>query len=115
VHIHFEEGFVLARYDNVNMARRDNGTLDPLESGRRDVYPIRANSATIPGGEKVLLFMRFRNFSGKYMIHCHNMNHEDAFMLTRWDVGDVTDFNTSGQPNPDPPILSPDDPRFLAL
>jgi FtsP/CotA-like multicopper oxidase with cupredoxin domain len=115
VHIHFEEGFVLARYDNVNMARRDNGTLDPLESGRRDVYPIRANSVSIPGGEKVLLFMRFRNFSGKYMIHCHNMNHEDAFMLTRWDVGDVTDFNTSGQPNPDPPILSPDDPRFLAL
>jgi len=110
VHIHFEEGFVLARNDLL----RDDPLhpLDPLDMGRRDVYPIRAASVDLPAGEKVLLFMRFRDFFGKYMIHCHNMNHEDAFMLTRWDIGKFTDFTTSGYANPNPPILSGNDPRF---
>jgi hypothetical protein len=47
--------------------------------GRRDVYPI------VPGDE-VLIFLQFRDWFGKYMIHCHNLGHEDNLMLTRWDV-----------------------------
>jgi FtsP/CotA-like multicopper oxidase with cupredoxin domain len=110
VHIHFEEGMVLAR----NNLTRAAGTLPPLETGRRDVYPIR-NSTLVPGGEKVMLFIRFREFMGKYMIHCHNMGHEDNFMIARWDIGPVTGFTTSGVPNPDPPIVSADDPRYKAI
>ena len=72
VHIHFEEFRVLSR----------NGAPPvPLESGRKDV--IRLN-----GNDEIELFMRFRDFRGKYMIHCHNMNHEDNFMLVRWTIGD---------------------------
>jgi FtsP/CotA-like multicopper oxidase with cupredoxin domain len=100
VHIHFEEGRILSR---------NGGPPPPLDSGRRDVYPVQT------GGEKVLIFLRFRDFMGKYMIHCHNMGHEDNFMLVRWDIGTTTDFTTSGIPNPDPPILSADDPRFQAI
>jgi FtsP/CotA-like multicopper oxidase with cupredoxin domain len=101
VHIHLEEGRILSR----------NGVAPPPEeSGRRDVYPIR-------GGEEVHIFLRFREWFGKYMIHCHNLGHEDNFMLVRWDVGTQTSLVTSpvdslgnpnpgAQPNPDPPILS---------
>jgi FtsP/CotA-like multicopper oxidase with cupredoxin domain len=70
VHIHFEEFRVLSR----------NGAAPPpLETGRKDVV-------VLPGNNEVELFMRFRDFTGKYMIHCHNMNHEDNFMLVRWDI-----------------------------
>jgi hypothetical protein len=30
--------------------------------------------------------MRFRDFTGKYLIHCHNMGHEDNVMMVRWDI-----------------------------
>jgi hypothetical protein len=30
--------------------------------------------------------MQFRDYNGRYLIHCHNMNHEDAFMMARWDI-----------------------------
>jgi hypothetical protein len=32
--------------------------------------------------------MRFRDFVGRYLIHCHNMIHEDDFMMARWDIVD---------------------------
>jgi FtsP/CotA-like multicopper oxidase with cupredoxin domain len=101
VHIHLEEGRILSR----------NGAPPPSEeSGRRDVYPIRP-------GEEVHIFLRFREWFGKYMIHCHNLGHEDNFMLVRWDVGTQTSLVTSpvdslgnpnplAQPNPNPPVLS---------
>jgi FtsP/CotA-like multicopper oxidase with cupredoxin domain len=101
VHIHLEEGRILSR---------NGAPPPPEESGRRDVYPIRP-------GEEVHIFLRFREWFGKYMIHCHNLGHEDNFMLVRWDVGTTTSLVTSpvdsagnpnpeAQPNPDPPILT---------
>jgi FtsP/CotA-like multicopper oxidase with cupredoxin domain len=30
--------------------------------------------------------MRFRDFYGKYPIHCHNVLHEDHEMMLRFDV-----------------------------
>ena len=32
------------------------------------------------------LFMNFRDYTGKYMMHCHNLIHEDHAMMVRWDV-----------------------------
>jgi FtsP/CotA-like multicopper oxidase with cupredoxin domain len=72
VHIHFEEFRVLTR---------NGAPPPPLESGRKDVL-------IMPGNSTAELFIRFRDFRGKYMIHCHNMNHEDNFMLVRWTIGD---------------------------
>jgi hypothetical protein len=56
-----------------------NVPLLPEELGRRDVYPL-------PGQNTVVLHQRFRDFVGRYLIHCHNMNHEDNFMMMRWDI-----------------------------
>jgi FtsP/CotA-like multicopper oxidase with cupredoxin domain len=71
VHIHFEEFRVLTR----------NGAppTNPLETGRKDVIRM-------PPGNQVQIFMQFRDFLGRYLIHCHNMNHEDVFMMVRWDI-----------------------------
>jgi FtsP/CotA-like multicopper oxidase with cupredoxin domain len=84
IHIHFEEGQILAR----------NGSLSnvPLaERGRKDVYRLR------PSGS-VTLTMQFREFSGMYMEHCHNTVHEDNAMLLRWEPG----TGLVPMPTPDP-------------
>jgi FtsP/CotA-like multicopper oxidase with cupredoxin domain len=95
VHIHFEEGRVLERTTRpdpvgqpdlnvpVNLLGVPGGLLpdeDPANA-RRDVYPL-------PGQHSVRLRMKFRDFTGRYLIHCHNMNHEDNFMMVRWDIVD---------------------------
>jgi len=36
--------------------------------------------------ERVLLFFRFRDWLGKYPIHCHNVVHEDHAMMGIWNV-----------------------------
>lgn len=70
VHIHFEEGRILSR----------NGKPPPPhEAGRKDVFVLNP-------GEEVRVFIRFRDFLGKYMMHCHNTTHEDHAMMIRWDV-----------------------------
>jgi len=89
VHIHFEEGRVLERRvctvpsaTGCLPANRAPVTMPPWEDGnnsRRDVYPV-------PGQHSLKIRLAFRDFHGRYLIHCHNMNHEDAFMMVRWDV-----------------------------
>ncbi|WP_437688325.1 multicopper oxidase family protein [Sorangium sp. So ce176] len=72
VHIHLEEFRILSI----------DGAPPPARlAGRKDVIEIgRAN------GSEVQLFMRFRDFVGRYPMHCHNTVHEDHAMMLRWDV-----------------------------
>jgi manganese oxidase len=72
IHIHFEEGQVLARNGSA-------ANVPAWEKGRKDVYRLR------PGGS-VTLTMQFREFFGMYMEHCHNTVHEDHAMLIRWEL-----------------------------
>jgi FtsP/CotA-like multicopper oxidase with cupredoxin domain len=74
VHIHFEEFRTLKRFVNgVEVP------VPPLLSGRKDVSRMEA-------GQGALIKMQFRDYSGRYLIHCHNMAHEDNFMMVRWDI-----------------------------
>jgi FtsP/CotA-like multicopper oxidase with cupredoxin domain len=90
VHIHFEEGRIQSRRVRVSQAPDvfQDVPLVPEELGRRDVYPL-------PPQNRVVLRLRFRDFVGRYLIHCHNMNHEDAFMMVRWDIVDSLEELTS--------------------
>jgi manganese oxidase len=74
VHIHFEEGQILARNGSAS-------NVPAWEQGRKDVYRLR------PGGS-VTLTMQFRDWGGMYMEHCHNTVHEDNAMLVRWEIDD---------------------------
>jgi FtsP/CotA-like multicopper oxidase with cupredoxin domain len=71
VHIHFEEHQILSR----------NLVPPPLaiEHSRKDVTQLRPNS-------RAQLFFRFRDFHGRYPMHCHNLIHEDHAMMLRWDI-----------------------------
>ncbi len=75
VHIHFEEGIILSR----------GGEAPPEWErwARKDVYRIgRMPDST----SSVEIALRFREFAGSYMEHCHNTQHEDHAMLARWDI-----------------------------
>lgn len=75
VHIHFEEGIVLSR---------DEAPPPAWEKwARKDVYRIGPED---DGGSSVVIAIRFREFAGTFMEHCHNTQHEDHSMLLRWDI-----------------------------
>ena len=96
IHIHFEEGQVLARNGKANQ-------VPAWEKGRKDVYRLR------PGGS-ITITLQFRDWGGMFMEHCHNTVHEDNAMLLRWEINDA------GQPflNPLPtPIPTPQGVTFL--
>jgi spore coat protein A, manganese oxidase len=40
-------------------------------------------------GESIRVIMRFGPNKGKYMMHCHNIVHEDHDMMTNFDVGNT--------------------------
>jgi FtsP/CotA-like multicopper oxidase with cupredoxin domain len=70
VHIHFEEFQILDR----------NGVPPkPFEVSRKDVLQLGPN-------ESVRCFFRFRDYKGRYVMHCHNVVHEDHAMMIRWDI-----------------------------
>jgi FtsP/CotA-like multicopper oxidase with cupredoxin domain len=71
IHIHLEEHQILTR----------NGLPPTLavEHSRKDVVQVHPN-------ERVQLFFRFRDWVGKYPIHCHNVVHEDHAMMALWHI-----------------------------
>lgn len=70
VHIHFEEHQILTR----------NGQRPSVvERARKDVTRLGF-------GETIELFIRFRDFLGRYPAHCHNVVHEDHAMMMRFDI-----------------------------
>ena len=38
--------------------------------------------------------MRFMDFEGRHVMHCHNVVHEDHAMMIRWDILDLEDRAT---------------------
>jgi FtsP/CotA-like multicopper oxidase with cupredoxin domain len=75
VHVHFEEGVILTR---------DGAPPPAWETwARKDVYRLGPREDS---GEAVEFAIRFREFAGTFMEHCHNTQHEDHAMLLRWDI-----------------------------
>jgi FtsP/CotA-like multicopper oxidase with cupredoxin domain len=59
----------------VNLSRKDTVRLTPK------------SSASIK--------MRFRDWQGRYVMHCHNVIHEDHAMMLRFDIGTTGDTNSN--------------------
>ena len=75
VHVHFEEGQIYKR----------GGKAPPEweKWARKDVYRV-GNMAD--STDSVDIAIRFREFLGSFVEHCHNTQHEDHAMLLRWDL-----------------------------
>jgi FtsP/CotA-like multicopper oxidase with cupredoxin domain len=87
-HIHFEEGQILSR---------DGKPPPAWERGaRKDMY----NVGRLASGEMEVA-LRFEDFLGTYVEHCHNTQHEDKAMLLRFDVNAPGNFLLIKAPLPD--------------
>lgn len=76
MHVHLEEHQILSR-------NRTSPVL-PADRGRKDVTQLHPN-------ERVKVFIRFRDWLGKYPMHCHNLVHEDHAMMALWHVAQQGD------------------------
>jgi spore coat protein A len=71
VHIHLVDFQVLSR---------NGGAPFAYERGPKDVVYVGE-------GETVRVVMKFEHQRGKYMVHCHNLPHEDHDMMHQFSVG----------------------------
>ncbi|MGY2066019.1 multicopper oxidase domain-containing protein [Blastococcus sp. SYSU DS0619] len=98
LHVHLVDFRVLSRSINgVSQPPR------PEERGPKDVVYVGEE-------ETVRLLMRFEHEDGRYMIHCHNLSHEDHDMMIQYQVGhhdiDCDSINTEPpRPLPAPPLV----------
>jgi spore coat protein A, manganese oxidase len=70
VHIHLGHFQIL---------ERDGQPPHPWEKGWKDTISLRP-------GEEAKVIMKFDGYRGRYLIHCHNLEHEDHSMMARFDV-----------------------------
>ncbi|HTG95357.1 MAG TPA: multicopper oxidase family protein [Pyrinomonadaceae bacterium] len=78
VHIHFEEFQITERWAILGGVFQQV-PVPKLLDGRKDVTKVEP-------GEASRIRMQFRDYLGDYLIHCHNMGHEDAFMMVHWVI-----------------------------
>lgn len=83
-HIHFEE------YQTLSINGSAPRTSPLVQKGRKDVARLESRDTHV-------VFFRFRDFHGKYPIHCHNVVHEDHAMMAHFEIVD-----TGGDTNPRP-------------
>jgi FtsP/CotA-like multicopper oxidase with cupredoxin domain len=71
VHVHLSNFFIISR----------NGKAPPLlERGQKDTVVV--------GGKRgsVEVLIKFSGFTGRYLMHCHTTEHEDARMMLNFEV-----------------------------
>jgi FtsP/CotA-like multicopper oxidase with cupredoxin domain len=81
IHMHFEEFQTLTLN---GQAPKNSGII---ERGRKDVLRLEHNMEAV-------VYFRFRDFLGKFPLHCHNVVHEDHAMMVLGQINDVGDNNT---------------------
>jgi FtsP/CotA-like multicopper oxidase with cupredoxin domain len=78
IHMHFEEFQTLTINGNP-----PSGT-GLITRGRKDVFRLEHNM-------EAKVFFRFRDFIGRFPLHCHNVVHEDHAMMLLARIDDVGD------------------------
>jgi FtsP/CotA-like multicopper oxidase with cupredoxin domain len=67
------------------------------------VYELGAKDTTYVGENETLrVIARFVPHRGRYMLHCHNLVHEDTHMMTNFEVGQGGPSPLSAPPSPLP-------------
>jgi hypothetical protein len=83
------------------VVNRTSGALLPTDQGWKDTVYVQ-------GGESVEVLVKFSDYEGRYLVHCHNLEHEDHGMMSNFDVKTIDDvknetgdqYSLSASPNP---------------
>ena len=76
------------------LTRNGSTNLPPSDRGWKDTVLVNPS-------ETVRLLVKFSDYTGIYLLHCHNLEHEDDGMMMNFRVNNTTDINTedSGAPS----------------
>jgi FtsP/CotA-like multicopper oxidase with cupredoxin domain len=55
-------------------------------NGQQLAAPFWADTVAIPPGGSITFRMRFKDFKGKFVWHCHALDHEDLGMMQMVEV-----------------------------
>jgi FtsP/CotA-like multicopper oxidase with cupredoxin domain len=96
IHIHLEEHQILDCAPGLYPIDLNSPCDGPgVVKSRKDVVRLSPGVGGSPP-PPITLFFRFRDWLGRYPMHCHNVIHEDHAMMLRWDV----DLDGDTNPNP---------------
>ena len=73
------------------MISRDGKAPQPDEMCRKDAYRIGDNALKDGGSSTITVEIKFRDWLGKYPVHCHNNMHEDSGMMFNFEIVDPKD------------------------
>ena len=54
----------------------------PIEGGRKDTVLVGGAGV----GQVVKILIKFEEFTGRYVFHCHNIEHEDMRMMGQFEL-----------------------------
>ncbi|HKD13924.1 MAG TPA: multicopper oxidase domain-containing protein [Candidatus Angelobacter sp.] len=87
-----------------------NETAAPKTTGqcfqcKRKPLPVffggsRRDITTLLPNDEIEIFMRWKDFHGRYVMHCHNVVHEDHSMMIRWDIVPPKEAKTQTESKP---------------
>jgi FtsP/CotA-like multicopper oxidase with cupredoxin domain len=101
IHSHFTEYMLMevngrpVHYEDIQSETRDQKSqlTSYFAQGKAARKPIdrfmggrRRDIATLLPGDEIKVYMKWDDFLGKYILHCHNVVHEDHAMMIRWDI-----------------------------
>jgi FtsP/CotA-like multicopper oxidase with cupredoxin domain len=82
IHVHDEFARVLLRDGKAPF-----GGVGPDNGQSLELDGLAKKDTIILGpGSEVEIFVKFRDYVGPYVFHCHNLEHEDHVMMARFDV-----------------------------
>jgi hypothetical protein len=65
------------------------GQQNSLRNEQHQIWPnhiSREDTIGLDPGESVIIYRGFRDFVGPYVVHCHNLMHEDHAMMFAWEI-----------------------------
>ena len=79
--MHFEE------FQTLTINGNPPSSSGIIQRGRKDVFRLEHNA-------EAKVYFRFRDFVGRFPLHCHNVVHEDHAMMVLGVINDVGDNKT---------------------
>ncbi len=75
-------------------SRNGNTNLPPSDKGWKDTVLVNPS-------ETVRVLVKFTHYNGIYLLHCHNLEHEDDGMMMNFRVGGLTQVEETNSGAPD--------------
>ena len=80
IHLHGQQFQVLSR----SLSGEDSADYDTVKDGL--ISSGLKDTVLLMPGEKIRLIKPFEDFKGRFMYHCHNLEHEDLGMMREFEI-----------------------------